>query len=475
MHCIYSKKPQFGTDDRIEKYILNSAGYITQTETDVTNDGKVDKVTLYTLDVHGNVLQKLDYNRSYDVQGIATDTLVQKEVYGLNSLGNTVSMTRYMGTNTTPTVIETYELNALGQSTKALIDNYGDNVIDRAEIYTLDANGYRTKMENDIGNDGSINSNTIYHRDAIGRVVESITTEGSSVSRTVYELDNYGNSLVTKTYAGSSKIPNGIYTRTYNALSQVDTLVYDRTGNGLTRDDTKYTYTYDEQGRKDVEVRYRAINDQKLRTVFYKYDDNNLVIERFEDLDGNGIIDSERDLKNYLSHDSIWFVVNREVATDGKDAPIRTTYLEHNDSGIVVRSLIDTGSKGNIDRLDFGTLGGDYTVNHQENFTQWSIDRLTRIKGLNQIVLSNTNYQTEITLDQATIGKIAPTGTVSSTASALTISGDTTDTVNLEGSGFTKLTTTYTNGTDTFDMYSTTVNNTTYTLFIDNDVNTILG
>ncbi len=454
---------------------MDSAGYTIQTETDVTNDGSIDKVSTYTLNEKGNILQKLDYNRSYDVQGIATDTLVQKEVYGLNSLGNTVSMTRYMGTNTTPTVIETYEVNALGQRTKALIDNYGDNIIDRAEIYTLDTNGYRTKMENDVGNDGSINSNTIYHRDAIGRVVESITTEGSSVSRTVYQLDNYGNHLVTKTYAGSSEIPNGIYTRTYNALNQVDTLVYDRTGNGLTSDDTKYTYTYDEQGRKDVEVRYRAINDQKLRTIFYKYDDNNLTIERFEDLDGNGIIDSERDLKNYLSHDSIWFVVNREVATDGKDAPIRTTYLEHNDSGIVVRSLIDTGSNGNIDRLDFGTLGGDYTVNHQENFTQWSTDRLTRIKGLNQIVLSNMNYQTEITLDQATIGKISPAGTVSSTTSTLTISGDTTDTVNLEGSGFTKLTTTHTNGTNTFDMYSTTVNNTTYTLFIDNDVNIILG
>ena len=468
----------FGTDDQRQIYTLNSAGYTIQTETDVTNDGSIDKVSTYTLNEKGKILQKLDYNRSYDTQGVATDTLTQKEVYSVDSNGYTVGMTRYMGSSTQPIVIESYEVDALGQRTKALIDNYGDNIIDRAEIYTLDVNGYRMKTETDVGNTGTIDSNITYTRDALGRELEQSTdadNDGNIDSRTTYELDVYGNALVSKMYNGSSDTPNGVYTRTFNSLNQVDTLVFDRTGNGLSSDDTTYTYTYDEQGRREAEVRYRTQTGEKLSTISYEYGDDSLVLKRTEDWDGSGVIDSSRDRIYSFTYDPVWLYDLTETATDGTGTPIHTLYIERNDAGQVIRTLTDTKSTGSIDRLNFGSMSGDYTVNHQEDFTQWSSERFTQMKGLNLITLSNTRYQTEITLDQAVIGKLSPAGTVAGKTSSLRIDGDATDTVNLEGNGFTKLETTQTIGSNTFDMYATTVNNTTYTLFIDNDVNTVLG
>ena len=132
-------------------------------------------------------------------------------------------------------------------------------------------------------------------------------------------------------------------------------------------------------------------------------------------------------------------------------------------------------SDGSIDRLHYGYGDNDWTVDFSDDITQWSPTQLAKISGVKTIQLSVAAYKTEITLDSATIAKIAPTATVSGTTSALIIDGDTTDTVNLEGSDFTKLSTTQAIGTNTFNIYTTEVDNTTYTLYIDNDINTILG
>ena len=194
MHCIYSKKLQFGTDDQRQIYTLDSAGYTIQTETDVTNDGTIDKVSTYTLNEKGNILQKLDYNRNYDAQGVATDTLAQKEVYSVNNYGSTIGMTRYVAGNSVASVAETYTVNALGQRTRAEIDNYSDSITDRIENYVLDVYGRIERLEILDGQGENITGVITYERNALGLVTVQKSLDVASGTTTVLEntYDEYG-------------------------------------------------------------------------------------------------------------------------------------------------------------------------------------------------------------------------------------------------------------------------------------------
>lgn len=79
-------------------------------------------------------------------------------------------------------------------------------------------------------------------------------------------------------------------------------------------------------------------------------------------------------------------------------------------------------------------------------------------------MLSNSNFKSTLILDDATLAKIAPTG------NTLLITGDSTDTVNLNG--FTKVETSSRAG---FNQYTTEVEGIDYTVLITETVDTILG
>ena len=463
----------FGTDDRIEKYILNSAGYITQTETDVTNDGKVDKVTLYTLDVHGNVLQKLDYNRSYDAQGVATDTLVQKEVYSVDSNGHTVGMTRYMGSSTQPIVVETYEVNALGQSTKALIDNYGDNVIDRAEIYTLDANGYRTKMESDVGNDDSIESQRKYERDAIGRLlVEHIdsTNDDTFESKKVFTKDAYGNDVKVETYSDGQL--GQIVSRTFDNYGRAISEIIDRDGKGLGTvsgdRDERYEMSYNEFGQQYQVKSYLNITElDKVGTyeatttrIFDEF--SRISVEKTERADGS--IDYV-----YKEYGNLW---NKPISEEKYNAKNELTHrieFVMNQNGEIILSYQDNDiSRQGFEILDFGQYG----INHKEDLTTWDTEQLAKVKGILNVILSKESNKSEIVFDKATIKAIA----ADDSGHTIWIRGDSTDTVSFKNtqSEF-NLTKGVETSDKTFDQYTFNDNGVDYHLRIADDVNVNFG
>ena len=456
---------------------MNSAGYAIQTETDVTNDGSIDKVSTYTLNEKGNILQKLDYYRSYDAQGVATDTLTQKEVYSVDSNGYTVGMTRYMGSSTQPILIESYEFNALGQQTKALIDNYGDGKIDLAKSYTLDVYGNIVRTDIDVDNDGSVDSIITYERDVLGQSVRQSTDSDADDkvdSTTTYIYDTYGRFIRYETDTDMDGSSNIIQTRTYNALGQMVSRSVDSTANGLTSDDRTYLYSYDEYGNQTGVITVRTATGRVLRSAKSTFNSDGLVERTTTDEGNDGTIDT---VTTY-EYDKTWKVAIKQTNYTGDESSIESIVTKDlGSTGKVIRIYTDLLGDGTINSLDYGSTTTNSTVgaNLNDDFTALSTTDLAKLKGLSEITLSSSAYKTEITLDSATIAKIAPTGTVAGKTSSLIINGDATDTVNLEGGDFTKLTTTHTTGTNTFDMYNTTVNDTTYTLFIDNDVNTILG
>ena len=464
LHCIYSKKLQFGTDDQRQIYTLDSAGYTIQTETDVTNDGSIDKVSTYTLNEKGKILQKLDYNRSYDTQGVATDTLVQKEVYNVDSNGYTVGMTRYMGSNTQPIVVETYELNALGQSTKALIDNYGDNVIDRAEIYTRDEHGRISKTEIDVGNTGEVDSNITYIRDALGRVTEQYSdakNDGTNVTKTSSVRDVYGNVLESKTDNGNDGILDGVTYNTYNANNIRISYWVDSPVNG-TQDATDYSESYELNAQNLPSVKH--INNGRTQYDLYlQYDDNNQVSYQRFDYNRDGIMNNN-DVYETLKYDAVWLKVSEITRYNQDDTITVIANYEYNSTGALVRYFYDNKGDGTIESLAFGNYRGGGTVNHSEDMTTWTTSQLSRFNnGLADIVLSDQAAATNLTLNAEVVSKI-----VSSTK-ILNIAGDATDTVNLTNFQAS------TSDKSGYNKYLATVDSTAYTLYIDSDVQTVLS
>lgn len=474
------KHPRFGTDDQRREYTRDINGYVVQSVQDMTNDGSIDKVTKYTVDAQGKVLEKLDYNRSYDTQGVATDTLTQKEVYTLDSRGNTISMTRYTGSSTTPKVIETYEVNVLGQRTKALIDNLGDGVVDRAEIYTLDANGYRTKTEFDVGNDDSINSNTTYVRDALGRnVKELLDSDNDGLPNIIYErtYDAYGKRLTQTKDNGADGSINQSSTATRNALGQSVTDYIDRTGDGLTSDDTYRINEFDEYGRLSKRTEFDPLNHSTVKEVnTYEYDSYNREILR--KLDSNGDSTPDR-IYETNAYDEIWNAAKKTYTVysnwtnyqNGTPEYISHRYL--NDIGQLdytlydyVGSSLNSGPEGSIERIVFSVYGtatrGLDGVNANVDFTTWTAEQKAPL-DLERIVLSAASSHETITLDAKTTAEIART--------SLLIYGQ-DDTVNLKG--FSKLASSSKSG---MDQYTANVDGTTYNIFIEtgSDIDVVLS
>ena len=435
---------------------MDSAGYTIQTETDVTNDGKVDKVTLYTLDVHGNVLQKLDYNQLADGSLVQ----IQREEYTLDGNGNRIGMTRYPQGSETPSVIETYEVNALGQRTKALIDNYGDKVVDRAETYTLDANGRNTKTEYDSDMDGQTDAVRYYTNDALGRVIVNALdsdNDGNIDQTTTTTRDVYGQDIVstTTTSAGGSTT----YYNEYDAIGQKTVTITDNNSDGVMN--TRREYTYDQYGNVSTETVINSTTGA-INHIYYnlEYSSDNLLTKRHYDQYGNG--DSANDTIITYTYDDVWKTEIGRTETYVVSGKINfITETELNNAGQALRTYTDIGGDGQIDRLNYGNYQATTGVSFTDDLTTWTTDQIVRIQGLDTIRLSSNTASTEITLDVETIAKIAPKN------NQLLIWGDATDTVNLEG--FIK---TGTNSAGNHTYYTAEVAGTTYTLQVDTVIDT---
>ncbi|MEG9491154.1 hypothetical protein, partial [Mannheimia indoligenes] len=447
-----------GQYDYRQVHTLDANGNLVKTDVDLTNDGNIDRVTKNTLTATGKVITSKYYNQAVD----GTQTYTGKNMYKLDNNGNRIETSNYSASGILKSV-ETLELNGRGQVVKKLIDNGGDG-IDRAEIYTLDSNDYIVKTENDIGNNGSIESSISYDRNSLGRIIkQSSDNDGDSIidSYKTNEFDVYGNILKETYYNAKTDVITSINTYTYNERNQQLTKFTDANANGeFDTQDTKVSYKYDEYGNTVERVDSSPI---KTSSIFFEYDGLGRQVKSILDDNGNGIPEANETTRIYHYDSPLWNKYTSVTVTDSRGLQSISKF-DLDDAGNYALQYY-AGRNGEFSRINF------YNANVAQNvdFTnKWSAEELAEIGNKIQLIqLTNEQYTTTIKLDSNIVSKLSQSG--------LDIRGDATDTVNLSND-FTKVEgTTKKAGTDVLQAYRTEVDGTTYTVYIDTDVDTVVG
>ena len=397
---------------------------------DNNNDGTIDNRTGYTLDANGHVLvEKNDYTNDG-----AWDRTV------------------------------TYELDASGNVLKAEFDNDNSGSIDRTEFYTLDTYGYKEKVEIDTNSDGKIDSNVTYIRDIQGNAIEekSDSNNDGTIDDVTYKVfDIYGNNVEVRIDTQNDGSINRVETYEYNHTGQWNKILLDTNGDGTY--EYKNTREFDASGLATKESSYDYSTDTLRYFNLYQYNGKDAQPSKVLMHNSAGELTA---IFEY-TYEPIWGFRDTISRFDATGNPVESDKLYYDNVGELAYSLVDMGINGSIENLIFG-YGGNYR-DHHEDFTKWTTDKLNDIKGLANIVLSDATAESIVTLDRMTIANISPTG------NRLAIYGDATDTVNLNGGGFTKQADTVTAGGQVYDKYTTDVDGTTYTVLVDNDINTVLG
>lgn len=253
LHCIYSKKPQFGTDDRIEKYTLNSNGVRTAvysnldnsadsgtsyTVNEVVSEG-IDRLYTDTVDSLGRVLQR---NHDYNADGVVD----MVEYYEIDpDTGNTVGVyynrdNDYkdgvaLSEKTGQTItlndgrvihgIDNYTLRTFDDNNKIIGESFNldaSGAIDRQYYYVVDVYGNRLAEYQNLDNDttltltgeSQVTGQTItladgrevqgierfylYERNANGQLIKTennLDGQGQIESVVYYERDAYGREI----------------------------------------------------------------------------------------------------------------------------------------------------------------------------------------------------------------------------------------------------------------------------------------
>ncbi|MFA9500662.1 hypothetical protein ACERCG_09605 [Mannheimia sp. E30BD] len=475
-----------GKFDYREEYTLNANGNILETGVDLLNDGKIEKITKNTLNAQGNIVSSEYYNQTAD----GTQIYTGKGVYKLDNNGNYTEKSTYSAIDALHQ-IETYELDAKGNIVKKFIDNYGDGTIERAEIYSLDAYGRIAKIENDVGNDGIIDSQSVSTYNALGRRTKlSADNDNNGVFDRIseYKYDVYGNNYHTINFNTLGDKISETIVYSYDSHGRRLEHYIDRLGDGPSRDDTFYKSSYndvtglsrvdyyrgdskewygadiqvgkDNYGRVNVIASPVAENSQEIASYYNIAHENPIYIN------------AETQMKNFLGG-----TMQSDGSISGGQLNWTADFIISETGGTLKTFIDNVGEKdgSQYEQLIYGNRQNNGALDFIDDFTTWSTEDVNRLKGLRVITLSKSDASTEITLDSAIIGKMAPTNSVGTVQDALIINGDATDKVNLKGDSFTKLATTFTGRDEEFDMYSTEVDGKTYTLYIDNDIQTVIA
>ncbi|MFA9501086.1 hypothetical protein ACERCG_11870 [Mannheimia sp. E30BD] len=448
-----------GKNDYREVRALDANGRLVQQEIDLTNDGTFDLKEVYTKEADDGLVQTNFYNLVDN-----HDVLTKIEYYKLNENNQRTELKLDTLGDSSINAITRYDLDALGRTEKAYFDTDGNGTIERAEIYTLDGNGHISRTETDSANDGSIESVRYYERNALGQIIkEVIDSDNDSRVENIryYQYDVYGNRTVHLDDVSGDGSINQAYYATYNHLNQKIYQIYDRTGNGITDDDRREEMIYNEFGQEVSKQIYSNVSSNPTG-VYSEYNSQGLRTKASQDNDGDGQISSARDVVIEYTYGER-NLSNSETRYDGTGKLLYRVEIERDDLGTAIRSFRDTGADGTINILHYGYTDNAWTRNYTDDLRQWSTELLAKVNGLPRISLSSANFKTTITLDDATLAKIAPT------RNTLRITGDSTDTVNLDG--FSKSETSSRSG---HNQYTAEVDGTTYTVFIIDTVETIL-
>lgn len=452
-----------GKYDYREAYTLNANGNWIAKQIDLTNDGTFDSKEVYTKEADDGLVKTQFYNL---VGG--REVVTKVEDYTLNPNNQRTSVKVDTLGDGSINAITRYDLDAQGRIEKAYFDTDSNDTIDRAETYTRDTLGNIIKSEVDVGNDGSIDSVRTYKFDVLGRMIEQyqdIDNNGKIDNAYYYERDVYGNVIVNTHDIGNDGVIEEIAYREFNSLNRQTRYWIDKKPLNGQPDSNEYHETissYDEYGRPLV----YHISGSSNYDLIVGYGSGEYRTSQHFDHNRNGIIDNSETVE-YLGYDNIWSsLISKITVFNAQGEKTVIADIEFNDNGNAVHYYRDDNADGTINQFAFGNSAGTISVNNYHvDMSSWSTEQVARFnKGLEVITLSDTDTSSQLTLDKTTVA-----GLVSS-SNTLRIDGDSTDTVNLNG--FTKADTSSHTG---FNQYTADVDGTTYTVFITNTVDTILG
>ncbi|MFA9489327.1 MULTISPECIES: hypothetical protein [unclassified Mannheimia] len=479
--------------DYREVYTLDANGKVTQKEIDLTNDDQFDKKEVYTLQADGAIEKTHFYNLIKNKDGILEEVIAKIEEYSLNANNQTgVTKTDLLG-DTTINSKTTYRLNEYGRASEAFFDVDGNGSIDRREVYQYYPDGNLKKKEIDTGNTGSIDSSETYIRDALGRITmlqKDSDNNGSTDSAIHYTYDNYGR--VTSERRDSDNnldTPDYIETITYDTLGNRERVYVDRTGNGVTADDALYHFTSTNYGQFYTVTEYdpsragtyiksplEIDNPNKAALRYIRtnhYDDFGRATIWEVDSDGDGKINKEGDVTRYFSYDYDGNNLNSQAfnkATswkvfNGLGKTSRIDYFEHDSFGSTKLTMIDFGGNGRIDQIIIGNAGGQADKSFHLDMTDssdWTAEKLSKLANVRFIQLSDESTQSSLTLDKNALKALSK---------EVRILGDSKDTVRLEDIELENLNSPTTIDKQLYNQYSTQIDNSTYKLIIDADIN----
>ena len=298
----------FGTDDRIEKYILNSNGVRTVAYMDLDNSAStgtsqivngetmegVDQIEYYTLNARNQTIQvntdrdadgtiDLRYYRVLDENGDAS-----KQYFDLDAQTTTGDSFTINGQNVEGIdKVETYNRDANRYNIRTEYDQNADGVIDSIYYIERDANGNSIALYRDSDNSDStgksfeLNGQTItgidridsYTLNAQGRNIQisyDYDVDGTSDRIHYFELDANGNQLTSYQNVDGSVTTGASFTvngQTVSGIDRVDTYVPNTKGNYI-----QVNYDYDVDGTDDAITYYDRNANNNVVKAYYNQD-----------------------------------------------------------------------------------------------------------------------------------------------------------------------------------------------------------
>ena len=290
-----------------------------------------------------------------------------------------------------------------------------------------------------------------------GAIVQELTVsdEGAIVGVRQYSMEQVEEQFGNKTTELDFQTSDVLLFSTPSFTDYSDTLVFGSTAllGGL--------YWLSLENDKDGEL-------PSTSYVSSLYDSSGKVIKTLFDTDQDGQFDRSEsyswsgDQLTTVSYDNnndsvIDMTVSYSYNSDGK---ISSESVDANND-----SVIDSKITYNYENNSLQSISLDiYNTTYIENFTAWTEQRLNNISGIHTIQLNDPAASTQINLDDKVVAKLL------NGQESLTILGDTSDTVTLDN--FVKAESSSLTG---FEQYTAVVDNSTYTAFIDSDVNVILA
>ena len=353
----------FGTDDRIEKYTLNSNGGRISAYYNLDNDTTtgvektvnsvamtgVDKVETYVLDSK-DLVSQINYDNNVDGAVDAVDyferdangnIIVKYMDSDANSAtGNTIEINGISVSGIDK--IEAYTRNAMGYTTQIDYDNNADGETDKVKYIDLNANGqwlgeyYNNDLQGSTGYSHTVNGETV---DGIDFIADYTLDANGRIS--YGEYDNNGDGT-----------PSDMVVFVRNANGQVIQELRNEDGNKATGEgengtDRIKTFTLDAEG-KIVKLEQQDDPTEAVNYIEYRsYDNRNNLIEVRKDNDADGTVDVVERYTYNAKNEGIkeeFFTLEEANKTDGTPYTVKTSTRD-TQTGLVLEMYTENNEK----------------------------------------------------------------------------------------------------------------------------------